>query len=75
MTERRLSTLHEAATHLLDTLLSGRPVTLEITAQDAATGALLHLITAIHEAATARRVAIELRPVGAAGLRLRLSGP
>ncbi|MDP9357940.1 MAG: hypothetical protein M3R02_22180 [Chloroflexota bacterium] len=34
MTEQRLDSMQEAATHLLDTLEAGKEVTLEITARD-----------------------------------------
>lgn len=74
MTEHDVNTMHEAAAHLLDALERGRPVTLEITARDAATGGLLRLLSAIHEAATARRLGIVLTPAGERGVRLTLDG-
>ncbi len=41
MTDRRLHSMQEAAHHLLDTLASGREVTLDVTAQDESTEGLL----------------------------------
>ncbi|MDP9358642.1 MAG: hypothetical protein M3R02_25850 [Chloroflexota bacterium] len=73
--ERRLDSMQEAATHLLDTLEAGRDITLDVTAQDESTGGLLRLITEIHEAATTRRVGITLTPMGERGVRLTLSAP
>ncbi|MGI8475946.1 MAG: hypothetical protein ACR2OO_06210 [Thermomicrobiales bacterium] len=75
MDERHVGSLHEAAIHLLDTLISGGQVTLDITAQDAATGALLRLITEIHDAARYRHVGIAMEPLGTLGLRLTLADP
>ncbi len=70
MTERRLDSMQEAADHLLDTLESGREVTLEITARDEETGGLLLLIAEIHDVATARRMGINVDRVGERGIRL-----
>ncbi len=74
MTERRLDSMQEAADHLLDTLESGREVTLEITAQDTETEGLLRLITEIHGVAVDRRISISIMPVGERGIRLTLVG-
>ncbi len=73
MTNRRLTSMQEAARHLLDTLLEGQPVSLEIAAQDESTGGLLRLITEIHDAARERRVAVRLEPMGERGVRLSLA--
>ncbi|MDP9354166.1 MAG: hypothetical protein M3R02_02595 [Chloroflexota bacterium] len=73
MTERRLDSMQEAATHLLDTLESGREVTLEITARDEETGGLLRLITEVHAVAKARRIGITMSTMGERGLRLTLA--
>ncbi len=75
MTEQRLDSMQEAATHLLDTLEAGKEVTLEITARDEETGGLLRLVTEIHEVATARRVGVTLAPMGECALRLSLAQP
>ncbi len=75
MMERRLDSMQEAATHLLDTLEAGKEVTLEITARDEETGGLLRLITEIHEVAQERRLGVTLAPVGESGLRLSLAQP
>ncbi len=74
MMERRLDSMQEAAAHLLDTLESGRDVTLEITAQDTETGGLLRLISEIHGVAVERRVGITMTPVEERGIRLTLVG-
>ena len=75
MTERRLDSMQEAATHLLDTLEAGREVMLEITARDEEAGGLLRLITEIHEVAQARRLGVTLVPMGERGVRLSLAHP
>ncbi len=75
MMERRLNSMQAAAVHLLDTLESGREVTLEITARDEETRSLLRLITEIHEVAQARRMGITLAPMGEGGVRLSLAHP
>ncbi|MDP9369135.1 MAG: hypothetical protein M3Q03_12800 [Chloroflexota bacterium] len=75
MTERRLDSMQQAADHLLDTLVQGKEVTLEITARDEETGGFLRLITEIHEAAQARQVGVTMTPVGERGLRLTLAEP
>ncbi|MDP9473302.1 MAG: hypothetical protein M3Q71_22005 [Chloroflexota bacterium] len=73
--ERRLDSMQAAATHLLDTLMAGRDVTLEITARDEETGGLVRLITELHEVAQARRLGVTLAPMGERGLRLTLVEP
>ncbi len=73
MMERRLDSMQEAATHLLDTLEAGREVALEITARDEETGGLLRLITEIHEVAQARRLGVTPAPMGERGVRLSLA--
>ncbi len=75
MTERRLDSMQEAAAHLLNTLETGRDITLEVTAQDESTGGLLRLITEIHEVAQARHLGVTLAPIGEQGLRLSLAHP
>ncbi|MDP9356998.1 MAG: hypothetical protein M3R02_17260 [Chloroflexota bacterium] len=70
--ERRLDSMQEAAAHLLDTLESGKDVTLEITARDEETGGLLQLITEIHGVAVKRRVGITMAPAGKRGICLTL---
>src|SRR5262245_42697131 len=72
MTEHTLTSLDEAAGHLLDTLASGAAVTLEVSAQDATTGALLRLITAIHDLARTRRLGVVITATGAHQIRLEL---
>ncbi len=73
MTERRLDSMQEAADHLLDTLESGREVTLEITARDEETGGLLRLITEIHGVAITRRKGISIERVGERAIRLMIA--
>ncbi len=73
MMERQLDSMQEAATHLLDTLESGREVTLEITARDEETGGLLRLISEIHDVATARQLGVTLVPMEERGVRLTLA--
>ncbi len=75
MMERRLDSMQKAADYLLDTLASGRDVTLEITARDEEAGGLLRLITEIHEVAQVRRLGVTLAPMGERGVRLSLAYP
>ncbi|MGH2535613.1 MAG: hypothetical protein ACRDJW_25430 [Thermomicrobiales bacterium] len=72
MTEHKTSTIKEAAGHLIDTLMAGGSVTLEVTAQDRETGELLRLVTAIHAVAQERRVRLEITPIDAQAIRLSL---
>jgi hypothetical protein len=73
MTEHTLSSLEEVANHLLDTQTTGRAVTLEVSAQDAATGALIRLITAIHSLARERRLGVEITALGDDRISLELT--
>ncbi len=75
MTERRLDSMQEAADHLLDTLETGKDVTLEITARDEEAAGLLRLITEIHEVAQARHLGVTLARMGERGARLSLAHP
>jgi hypothetical protein len=72
MTEHTLSSLEEAARHLLDALTTGTPATLEVSAQDAETGALLRLITAIHDAAREREIGVAITATGDDQISLEL---
>lgn len=72
MTEHTLSSLEEAARHLLDALTTGSAVTLEVSAQDTETGALLRLITAIHDAARARQLGVAITATGDDQISLEL---
>ncbi len=73
MMERRLDSMQEAAAHLLDTLESGKDVTLEITAQDTETWGLLRLITEIHELAIKHQTGISITKTGEWAIQLTMT--
>ena len=75
MTHHTISGMEEAAGFLLDTLVDGKDVTLDIAAEGPSQQGLLRLITALHDVATTRRLCISLRAVGERGIQLSLAQP
>lgn len=70
MTELTLTSLDEAANHLLNTLFKGQTVTLSFSVEDVASGAVTRMLTAVQTAATTRRINVTLTRLGERRLRL-----
>jgi hypothetical protein len=73
MATTTLTSLQEAARHLLDEIAAGRDVQLEITGRDTETGALLLLVLELHEAAVRRQTGVVIEPVTDDTIRLRVA--
>jgi hypothetical protein len=70
----RLTSLQEAARHLLDEIEQGRDVSLDIASSDTETGALLLLVMEQHDAAHKRQVGVLIDKVSADTIRLSVPG-
>jgi phage replication O-like protein O len=73
MAKTTLTSLQEAARHLLNEIAAGRDVQLEVTGRDTKTGALLRLIMEVHEAAVQCQTGVVIEPVTDDTIRLRIA--
>jgi hypothetical protein len=73
MATTTLTSLQEAARHLLNEIAAGRDVQLEVTGRDTETGALLRLIMEVHEAAVQCQTGVVIEPVTDDTIRLRIA--
>ena len=73
MKTTNLSSLQEAVIRILDTLVAGKDVALEVSVTDATTGAIGGLLTKIHQEAQRRGLAVaaEVKEGGELCLSLR----